>query len=227
MMTVFLEKHPTTLYSRWHPATWEDYERFRDDPSPEHIQLFFYNHQLLVENRGWEGILHSEVRELLGLILGLWLMQHPEIKSKILGSCLMEKVGQQAAAPDILVYLGENLPQYQKGESRRINLDQQRPPDLVIEVADTTLDSDLDQKKHLYAELGIPEYWVIDATGGQAFVFILRDREYYRTENSKLISGFTEQLLSEVVEQMKIGSNISAASWFRQQLSTSLPKEES
>jgi len=98
---------------------------------------------------------------------------------------------------------------------------------LVIEVADTTLDSDLDQKKHLYAELGIPEYWVIDATGGQAFVFILRDREYYRTENSKLISGFTEQLLSEVVEQMKIGSNISAASWFRQQLSTSLPKEES
>ena len=214
-------------YAQWQTATWQDYERLRDDPSLERVQLFYYNHQLLVENMGWEGILHSEVRELLSAILVMWLIAHPEIKSKILGSCLMEKVGQQAAAPDILVYLGENLPQYQKSESRRINLDQQRPPDLVIEVADTTLDSDLDQKKHLYAALGIPEYWVIDATGGQAFVFILRDREYYRTENSKLISGFTEQLLSEVVEQMKIGSNISAASWFRQQLSTSLPKEES
>jgi len=226
-MIFALEKNQNFPYSQWHPATWEDYEKFRDDPSPEHIQLFFYNYQLLVENRGWEGILHSEVCELLSAILVMWLMEHPEIKSKILGSCLMEKAGKQAAAPDISIYLGENLPQYQKGELRSINLDQQRSPDLVIEVADTTLDSDLDQKKHLYAELGIPEYWVIDATGGQVFVFILRDQEYRRTKNSKLILGFTEQLLSKVIEQMKIGSNISAASWFRQQLSTSLLMEES
>ncbi|WP_247217100.1 Uma2 family endonuclease [Synechococcus sp. C9] len=214
-------------YAQWQTATWQDYERLRDDPSLERVQLFYYNHQLLVENMGWEGILHSEVRELLGLILGLWLMQHPEIKSKILGSCLMEKVGQQAAAPDILVYLGENLPQYQKGESRRINLEQQRSPDLVIEVADTTLDSDLDQKKHLYAALGISEYWVIDAQGSQVFIFILSNQEYYRNEVSQLISGFTEQLLSEAIDQMKLGSNISAASWFSQQLLHSLSKEES
>jgi Uma2 family endonuclease len=214
-------------YAQWQAATWQDYERLRDDPSLERVQLFYYNHQLLVENMGWEGVLHSEVRELLGLILGLWLMQHPEIKSKILGSCLMEKVGQQAAAPDILVYLRENLPQYQKGESRRINLDQQRSPDLVIEVADTTLDSDLDQKKHLYAALGIPEYWVIDAQGSQVFIFILSNQEYYRNEVSQLISGFTEQLLSEAIDQMKLGSNISAASWFSQQLLHSLSKEES
>jgi Uma2 family endonuclease len=225
MMKVFLENHLTTHYPQWQLATWEDYEKFRDTPSPEHIQLFFYNHQLLAENRGWEGILHSEVRELLSAILAMWLVEYPEIKSKILGGYLMEKVGKQAAAPDISVYLGENLPQYQKGELRSTNLGQQRPPDLVIEVADTTLDSDLDQKKHLYTVLGISEYWVIDTTGGQAFIFILRDQGYYRTENLKLISGFTEQLLSEVIEQ--IGSNILAASWFRQQLSTSLPKEES
>jgi len=215
------------IQSQWQTATWQDYEQLRDNPSIERVQLFYYNHQLLIENMGWEGILHSEVRELLGLILGLWLMQHPGIKSKILGSCLMEKVGQQAAAPDILVYLGENLPQYQKGESRRINLDQQRSPDLVIEVADTTLDSDLDQKKHLYAALGIPEYWVIDAQGSQVFIFILSNQEYYRSEVSQLISGFTEQLLSEAIDQMKLGSNISAASWFSQQLLHSLSTEES
>jgi len=215
------------IQSQWQTATWQDYEQLRDNPSIERVQLFYYNHQLLIENMGWEGILHSEVRELLSTILAVWLMQHPGIKSKILGSCLMEKVGQQAAAPDILVYLGENLPQYQKGESRRINLDQQRSPDLVIEVADTTLDSDLDQKKHLYAALGIPEYWVIDAQGSQVFIFILSNQEYYRSEVSQLISGFTEQLLSEAIDQMKLGSNISAASWFSQQLLHSLSKEES
>ena len=33
---------------------------------------------------------------------------------------------------------------------------------LVIEVADTTLDYDLEAKSKLYAEAGIPQYWVVD-----------------------------------------------------------------
>ncbi|MBP0031090.1 MAG: Uma2 family endonuclease [Roseofilum sp. Guam] len=37
--------------------------------------------------------------------------------------------------------------------------------DLVGEISDTTLSSDLDQKKHLYASFCIPEYWVIDVKG--------------------------------------------------------------
>ncbi|APB32927.1 Uncharacterized protein conserved in cyanobacteria [Gloeomargarita lithophora Alchichica-D10] len=223
-MMISVDK-PNMIQSQWHPATWQDYEKLRDDPSIDRMQLFFHNHQLLVENMGWEGILHSEVRELLSAILVMWLMAHPEIKSKILGSCLMEKESQQAAAPDIALYLGEDLPQYRKGESRKINLDQQRSPNLVIEVADTTLDSDLDQKKYLYAALGIPEYWVIDAQGTQVFIFILQDQRYLRTESSQIVTGFTEALLSQAIEQMKSGSNISAALWFNQQLS--LSSEES
>ncbi len=226
-MTTLAKEYQTKLYTQWQTATWEDYKRLRDDPSLERVQLFYYNHQLLVENMGWEGILHSEVRELMSAVLVMWLMRHPEIKSKILGSCLMEKAGKQAAAPDISIYLGENLPKYQAGESRIIDLDRQRSPDLVIEVADTTLDSDLDQKKHLYAELGIPEYWVIDAQGGQVFIFTLQNQQYYRSGTSKLISGVSAELLSKATDQMKLGSNISAASWFNQQLSQSFSTEES
>lgn len=210
------------VHSCWQPATWEDYEHLRDtlddDATIQKVQLFFYDHQLLVENMGWEGLLHSEVRELISAILVMWLMGHPEIKSKILGSCLMERSGKQAAAPDIAIYIGEDLPQYRQGESRKINLDQERVPNLVIEVADTTLDSDLDQKKHLYAELGIPEYWVIDTQSNQVFIFILQDQRYFKAENSQLITGFTTSLLSEAIEQMKLGSNISAALWFSKQL---------
>lgn len=221
-MTVSLERPQAELYARWQPAIWQDYERLRDtlsnDSTIQRVQLFFYDHQLLVENMGWEGLLHSEVRELLSAILVMWLMRHPEIESKILGSCLMEKSGKQAAAPDIAIYLGENLPQYRKGQSRRVNLDQERVPNLVIEVADTTLDSDLDEKKHLYAELGIPEYWVIDTQSNQVFIFVLQDRRYFKAENSQLIVGFTASLLSQTIEQMKAGSNISAALWFSEQL---------
>lgn len=39
-----------------------------------------------------------------------------------------------------------------------------RPADvlLIIEVADTTVDYDRDEKRPLYAEAGVPEYWIVN-----------------------------------------------------------------
>ena len=48
---------------------------------------------------------------------------------------------------------------------------------LVIEVADTTLDFDLGQKRDLYAGAGIPEYWVIDVQGKKLTRFLLARTE--------------------------------------------------
>lgn len=42
---------------------------------------------------------------------------------------------------------------------------------LVIEVADSTLEYDLTVKKTLYAEAGIPEYWVVDVKKKQVHRF--------------------------------------------------------
>ena len=33
---------------------------------------------------------------------------------------------------------------------------------LAIEIADSTLDTDMGRKAHLYARHGVPEYWVVD-----------------------------------------------------------------
>ncbi len=41
----------------------------------------------------------------------------------------------------------------------------------VIEIADTTLTYDLETKRHVYAEAGIQEYWVIDIANRQLIVF--------------------------------------------------------
>lgn len=43
--------------------------------------------------------------------------------------------------------------------------------DLVIEVADTSLDFDTDEKRRLYAIAGIREYWVVDVNGRRLLVF--------------------------------------------------------
>jgi len=42
---------------------------------------------------------------------------------------------------------------------------------LVVEIADSTFDYDITAKAELYATGGIPEYWVLDVTGGRLHVF--------------------------------------------------------
>jgi Uma2 family endonuclease len=41
---------------------------------------------------------------------------------------------------------------------------------LVVEVSDTTLSRDKGQKAKLYAEAGVPEYWVVDISGRKLLV---------------------------------------------------------
>ena len=43
--------------------------------------------------------------------------------------------------------------------------------DLVIEVADSSLDFDTNEKRLLYAAAGLAEYWVVDINGRQLFVY--------------------------------------------------------
>jgi Uma2 family endonuclease len=86
-------------------------------------------------------------------------------------------------------------------------------------VADTTLASDLDEMKQLYAALGIPEYWVIDVKGKQVLAFRLSEGRYQQCETSGVLVGLPIALLEESLEQLSQGTNISAANWFMQAIS--------
>lgn len=92
-------------------------------------------------------------------------------------------------------------------------------PDLVGEISDTTLASDLDQKKRMYAMLGIAEYWVIDVAGHRAFLFCLDDSgQYQEVSESKILVGAAGGLFRQAMPNLKTMSNMQVANWFREQL---------
>jgi Uma2 family endonuclease len=182
MMTTSTSKiisKPEKSFSEWKTASWENYLTYRDNPNTEILRLFFNQTKLLVE-MGTEGISHATICDLFTMLFILWFNQKPEQIFSSLGRCLLEKSPQQAAAPDLVLYLGEGFPRWQSGQRRYINLNEWQVPNLVGEIADTTLATDLDEKKHLYAELGIPEYWVIDVRGQRVFVFQLQSNGIYQ-----------------------------------------------
>ena len=202
---------------KWQPATWEDYLAYRDDPTSEKVRLFFNQGYLFVD-MGSEGINHARFRELFTMLFFILFSRKPEQIFDSLGGCLIEKPNKKAGSPDLVLYIGEGSPRWQEGEPRRINLSQWRLPDLVGEVADTTLASDLDEKKQLYAELEIPEYWVVDITGKRVLAFRLQsDGKYQQCEYSVALEGLPISLLEQSLEQLTQG-NGTAALWFAQQI---------
>ena len=222
-MTAFsLEANTKTDYAslcRWQPATWEKYCDYRDNSNNSRLRLFFDNDALLLLDMGWEGIEHAGFCDLFTMILGFWFAQHPDQQFTSLGRCLLEKEPLKAGAPDLVLYLGEQFPVWEKGEKRRIDLNKWRVPNLVGEISDTTLTTDLDEKKRLYASLGIPEYWVIDVRGNRVFIFLLQEESGYQPSDvSVALAGLSVDLLNQTIEKMVQESNGNAALWFAQQI---------
>jgi Uma2 family endonuclease len=202
--------------SSWQPATWTEYLQRVEQPRSDAEQVFF-NLDTIWIDMGNEGINHSRFNKLLTMLLFTWLSRQADVKFELLGGCVIEKPTLQAAAPDEAVYIGGNSPRWKEGEPRRVNLAQWRVPDLVVEISDTTLAIDLDEKKQLYLALEIPEYWVIDVKGRQIFAFRLINDKYQQCTESVALAGLSIELLERTLAQMD-NDNGNAALWFASQI---------
>lgn len=218
-MSAVVTANNRSSLATWQRASWDDYVCDRDRLPADQYRLFFHQGYLLITKMGWEGINHATICDLFTIILGFWFSLHPEQVASSLGRCLLEKEKETAGAPDLVLYLGDDYPRWQPDQPRRIELDRWRAPDLVGEISDTTLASDLDEKKRLYAALGIPEYWVIDVRGSRVFAFLLQsDGKYQLTKTSQALKDLPIELLEQTIAKLATDSNITAAQWFNQQV---------
>ncbi len=216
-MTISLQKssQPSSILQQ-RDATWEDYVAVRDHPDCRKIA--FHQGWLWVD-MGKEGPSHASFSDLLTAIFFVWAFLYPDVVLQSYGRCLIEKPETQACAPDLVLYKGENIPKWQPGQPRRIILTRDRQPDLVGEIADTTLGIDLDEQKQLYASLGIAEYWVIDVKGSRLFAFGLNATGVYEEiEASQVLTGLPIALVEQTLERLTTETNTAAANWLMQQL---------
>lgn len=72
---------------------------------------------------------------------------------------------------------------------------------LVIEVAHTTLKTDLGQKAEAYAESGIREYWVIDPAARCVHVHLLNEQGVY---DPPALIGFTDTVTARLIPALTL-----------------------
>jgi Uma2 family endonuclease len=120
--------------------------------------------------------------------------------------------------PDISYYVGDrtqNAPQ----SSAIVDLDESCPPDIVIEIADTSLGYDLGAKRLLYEEVRVGEYWIIDVQNMKITAFrILQGLGSERITESSLLRRLHLSLLEEALQRSCEMDNSQIGSWFMQQL---------
>lgn len=206
-------------FNQWQLATWEDYLYCADSKELEDVKLYFYNNQLLIQ-MSTEGIDHSSVCNLFIILFYIWFSQNPEQNYTSCGGCLLENQElKMAFAPDLVLYLGDNNLKRKEGERRYLDVSKSGIPNLVGEISDTTLPNDLDKKKHLYASLKIPEYWVVDVQGRRVFCFHLDANNIYQEADSSLtLHNLPISLLNETLSLLDSQTNGSVASWFAQKI---------
>jgi Uma2 family endonuclease len=204
----------TTEFPNWQPATWEDYLSYRDNSNPDRVRLFFDGEKLFIEE-GAEGVNHAKVSDLFTMLFCFWFDFFQKQTAESLGRCLLEKANKLAATPDLILYKGEMLARSLPPNATRIDFNNSPIPHLVGEISDTTLATDLDEKKQLYADLEIPEYWVVDVVGKRVLGFRLQqDKTYQQVAQSVALEGLPISLLGQALQRLSQGTNISAASWF-------------
>jgi Uma2 family endonuclease len=214
-MTLSLDRTAkSTKAPAWQIMTWLEYEQWREQSTDRQAQWYFNLDRFLVRDMGWD----AEVKDLFILLISLWYMMHPEQTARSMSGGLLEKPGLQAAAPDLLLYVGPDAPQWRDGEPRRIDLGQWRVPNLVGEVADTTLASDLDEMKQIYAAMNVPEYWVVDVQGRRVLMFELVTGKYQQIDESRIMPGVTADLLKAALAQWAAGNGVAIGNWFMTQL---------
>src|SRR3569833_1330730 len=118
---------------------------------------------------------HIRIAHLLSGLIERYLEGNPI--GEVLGDGFQMKVGpRRGRVPDLFFVRSEHRdrlkPTYLDG-----------PADLVVEVVSKdSVKRDRVVKYAEYAELGIPEYWLIDTLGGVSEFNILEDGAYRRTE---------------------------------------------
>ncbi len=218
-MTIALEK-PIALTKVFQKAdaTWNDYIMLRESEADDWRKIAFYKGHLWAD-MGTEGPGHSGFSDLMTIIFGFWAYLHSDIVFQSYGRCLIDLPETHACAPDLVLYKGEDIPKWKSGEPRRIDLKRHRVPDLVGEIADTSLSLDLDEQKRLYASLGISEYWVIDVKGSRLFAFrLMESGQYEPIAISQILEGLAIDLLEQTLERLSEETNTAAANWFMKQL---------
>lgn len=198
----------------WIAATWNEYLQVIENPGYEKAKGYYYNGKMRIEMPP-VGNDHSRDHSIVIYAVHLFA-SIKDIDLNGNDNCTYRKTGYDDAQPDASFYIGKNADVIPWGTSI-INLDTYPAPDLVIEVANTSLADDKGDKRLLYEELGVGEYWIIDVQNVQVLAFGVENGGSRKIYQSQVLPGLAISLLEEAFRRTREMNHSKVGAWLLSQ----------
>jgi Uma2 family endonuclease len=199
----------------WVTASWDKYIQVIENPAYAKAKGYYHDKHMRIEMSP-VGNDHASDHTIILFIVNLFA----SIKGIALNgkdNCTYRKVGIREAQPDVSYYIGENADVIPYGTSI-INLDIYPPPNLVIEIANTSLADDKGEKRLLYEDLGVTEYWIVDVQNVQVIAFIIENGGSRRIIESQVLPGLPIALLSDALRRTRQMNQSQVGAWLLTEL---------
>lgn len=201
----------------WVTATWEEYIKAVSEPIYEKAKGYYFEGRMRLEMSPL-GLPHSRDHFIVIAAIALFAsIRNLDLNGH--DNCSYRKVGCAEVQPDASFYIGANA-EIVPWEATIIDLDIYPPPDLVIEIADSSLADDQGEKRLLYEALGVREYWIIDVQNARILAFEIQNLGSRKIEQSLVLPGLEMSLLEEALRRSRQINHGKVSSWLLSQWQT-------
>ena len=210
-MTSVLEQLQT---DNWVKASWDEYIQAIENPATKN-RGYYHAGKMRIEAMPI-GSDHADAHAILLFAVSLFAtIRNLDLTAK--DNCSYRKVEQTEFQPDLSYYAGSNATVIPKG-TRVIDLDAYPLPDLVVEIADTTLADDQGAKRLQYEMLGISEYWIVNVQTYEILAFAIANQGSRRVQESIVLPGLAIDLLQQTLKRSQEEGQTAARTWLLQHL---------
>ncbi|WGV24178.1 Uma2 family endonuclease [Halotia branconii] len=194
----------------WIPASWQEYLQVLTQLQTDKAKSYYYKGHIRLEmppvsfDHGHDHVVIIFAVSLFATLKG--------ILATGLDTTTFRKTKVQDCQPDVAYYLREYA-QTIPTNTGIVNLDRYPAPDLVIEIAKTSLLDDLGTKRSLYEELGVTEYWVVDVQNVQIIAYTMADQGSKRIQESQVLPGLVIAIVEAALRRSRETSQSEVGTW--------------
>lgn len=193
--------------------SWNTYETLLKELSDRRLRLTYNRGKLEIMVPSPE---HERYKKIVGRFVET-IAEELEVSIEPLGSTTFKRPELVGGEPDECFYI-RNLNAV-KGK-KRIDLDRDPPPDLVVEI-DITSSSEI--RFPVYADLGVPEIWRYD--GNSFTVYQLQEQKYIPSEQSLAFPNLPIIEISSFLQQAMTMDYLELVSSFRRWVRSQIQRQ--
>ncbi len=204
------------ITDKWVNTSWEEFIQATENTDYQKGKFYYYQGRLRIEMAPL-GNDHARDHSIINTAINIYVAVN-NINLNANDNCSYRKKGYQEAQPDLSYYLGDNVDTIPYG-TNIIKLDDFPPPTLVVEIANTSLADDQGEKRLLYEELGIKEYWIVNVQKGEIIAFTMENQGSYRIRESLVLPNLELAILETALKMTRQTNHSKVTAWLLEKFS--------